>query len=49
MRTIITLFLSAIGGIVFANMIMYGDERRSRQKQRERERRKKLGKKWYDD
>lgn len=49
MIKIITLFLSAIAGMVLANIIMYGEERRERQKLKERERRKKLGKKWYED
>ena len=46
---IFTMILAAIGGMIFANIVTYGEERRHEQKRREREKRKKLGKKWYDD
>lgn len=46
---IIALFVSAIAGIMLANIIIYADEKRDKRKKKEREKRKKLGKKWYDD
>lgn len=46
---IFTMILAAIGGMIFANIVTYGEERRYEQKRRQREKRKKLGKKWYDD
>ena len=49
MIKIFTMILAAIGGMIFANIVTYGEERRHEQKRREREKRKKLGKKWYDD
>lgn len=45
----ITLFLAAIGGLIFANIIIYTEDRRYKKKIKRRQERKKLGKKWYDD
>lgn len=49
MIKIFTMILAAIGGMIFANIVTYADERRYEQKRRQREKRKKLGKKWYED
>ena len=46
---IFTMILAAIGGMIFANIVTYGEERRHEQKRRERQKRKKLGKKLYED
>lgn len=45
----IGLFLAAIGGMIFANIITCGEMKRHKEKLRRREERKRLGKKWYDD
>lgn len=45
----IALFLAAIGGLIFANIVTYGEEKRHQEKVRRRRERKRLGKKWYDD
>ena len=45
----ISLMLAALGGIIFANIVVFGEERRARRRRLEKEERKRLGKKWYDD
>lgn len=45
----IGLFLAAMGGLIFANIVTCGQNRKYRAKRKRREERKRLGKKWYDD